>query len=94
MNERPHKFCKLCGHLMRVTNEKLVNHYRGQHPNEKPQFLTYGKLPSENKYTNFLEYLKDPSIDLEELKNYRKNKGGRPHKYPLELHISQASPSK
>ena len=34
--------------------------------------------------------MKDPTVNLQELESFRKNKGGRPFKNPLELNISPA----
>ena len=79
-NGRPHKFCKKCAHKLRATLEKLEFHYERQHKHEVPAFLGYGECPFECKYINFLEYLQDPTVELEELRNYAKNKGGRPAK--------------
>ena len=57
----------------------LEKHYLAQHSgNLNAQFLEMNSLPTDCKYLNFLEFIKDPySVQLQEKSGITVNKGGR-----------------
>ena len=60
------KFCGLCGHKLRGRKDRLKRHLKGQHDSVEGAFLKFGELPLHSKYTNFQDYLADPSTPLVE----------------------------
>jgi hypothetical protein len=61
---RNFKFCYLCGKQVRAHANNLAKHFRGQHALAKPQFLAISEQPIQCKYSNWEEWLLDPSVDL------------------------------
>ena len=58
---RNFKFCCICGKQLRAHAVTLAKHCRGQHAGAKPQFLAFGEQPSQCIYSNWKEWLADPS---------------------------------
>ena len=67
---RLHKFCALCGWVLYSEKARLARHFKGQHPESGyvdklgNGWLEYGWMPIDFVYLNFIEFLKDPSIEL------------------------------
>ena len=60
-----HKFCSLCGKKTRAQFEKLRRHFHGQHRGAEPKFLAFGDQPQDCMYSNWEEWLQDPSLELQ-----------------------------
>jgi hypothetical protein len=78
-----HKFCYLCGKKTRAQFQKLQKHYQGQHKGEKPKFLAFGDQPLDCMYSNWEEWLKDPSLPLLVKAELGKSWRGRPRAAPM-----------
>ena len=70
-NNRPHKFCAICGLKMLGNRDRLGNHFSGHHKGETPEFNEFDKRPRNPMYTNWDEWIKDPNIDLKEDQDVR-----------------------
>ena len=76
----PYKFCKECGFLFRNESKRLKDHYLNQHNSSYPEYLLFDEYPKNCRYSNFEEYLNDPTINLISTQPILCNKGGRPRK--------------
>ena len=77
---RPWKFCCSCGKQLRAHARDLSKHFRGQHGGAQPQFLAFSEQPIQCMYSNWEEWLGDPTRPLlvkAELGNFCR---GRPKK--------------
>ena len=61
---RHFKFCCVCGRQVRAHKVNLAKHFRGQHAWAKPQFLAISEQPSQCIFSNWEEWLRDPSQPL------------------------------
>ena len=61
---RNFKFCCICGKQLRAHAVTLAKHCRGQHAGAKPQFLAISEQPSQCIYSNWEEWLGDPTRPL------------------------------
>ena len=75
-----YKFCSICAHKLAAKLQKLKAHLKGQHGMSEGNFLPYKEQPTYNKYSNWAEYLANPSIKLVEKNGIMLNKGGKPLK--------------
>jgi hypothetical protein len=61
-SSRNFKCCALCGKKVRAHAVTLAKHFRGQHALAKPQFLAFSEQPSQCIFSNWEEWLRDPSL--------------------------------
>ena len=79
--ERPDliKFCAVCAKMFKFKIKERDQHFRNKHPSVAPAYLKYEHpiLLEEQYYSNWLIFLADPTIILDEDPN-KKVESGRP----------------
>ena len=78
--QRNFKFCCVCGRKVRAHAGSLAKHFRGQHAWAQPQFLAFGEQPIQCMYSNWEEWLADPSRPLLVKAEFGSLRRGRPRK--------------
>lgn len=75
---RWYRFCAICGTHMRGYPSTLDRHCRRQHGGENAGFLEPRQQPSRPRYSNFAEFLLEPSLQLLEVPGFKQKKAGKP----------------